>query len=87
MPEPSADRIPIAGGCVFSINMLALARMMEMPAGGVSESQRELAAELGGGISLTSGYVDRVEGALCTDNDEIHCLLMITPAMEDKKEE
>jgi hypothetical protein len=24
---------------------------------------------------------------LCTDNDEIHCLLMITPAMEDKKEE
>ncbi len=87
MPEPSADRIPIAGGCVFSINMPALARMMEMPAGGGSESQRELTAELGGGINFTSGYVDRVEGALCTDNDEIHCLLMITPAMEDKKEE
>lgn len=72
---------------VLSCLLPALARMMEMPAGGNSESQRELTAELGGGINFTSGYVDRVEGALCTDNDEIHCLLMITPSMEDKKEE
>lgn len=84
MPKASARRIPIAGGCVFGINMPALVRVMGALAGGNSESRREIADTPGGSVGLSTGYVDRVDGALCTDKGEIHCLLKVTPASEKK---
>lgn len=69
--------VPVPGGGLFSVNFPALVRMLEKmdPAGTDSRVQETLECARG-----TAEWVERVDAATRTTQDELHTLIRILPA-------